>query len=73
MKALDLWLGEFPDIAHLRPGRTLIDWPHKRHEANIGFETAMEQLCALECSAPLMRMRMLMVQEPQALFQGARL
>ncbi|TCV68448.1 amidohydrolase family protein [Pseudomonas fluorescens] len=43
------------------------DWPHTQHEAQVGFETVMAQLRALECSASLMHA--LMVQAPQALFK----
>lgn len=42
------------------------DWPHTQHEANVGFETVMAQLRALECSAS--QMHALMVQAPRALF-----
>ncbi|MGX1175452.1 amidohydrolase family protein [Pseudomonas sp. R151218B TE3479] len=43
------------------------DWPHTQHEAQVGFETVMGQLRALECSASLMHA--LMIQTPQALFK----
>ncbi|WP_431081473.1 amidohydrolase family protein [Pseudomonas thivervalensis] len=42
------------------------DWPHTQHEANVGFETVMAQLRALECSAS--QTHALMVQAPRALF-----
>ncbi|WP_413795433.1 MULTISPECIES: amidohydrolase family protein [unclassified Pseudomonas] len=42
------------------------DWPHTQHEADVGFETVMAQLSALECSAS--RMHALMIQAPRALF-----
>ncbi|TWC13403.1 MULTISPECIES: amidohydrolase [unclassified Pseudomonas] len=42
------------------------DWPHTQHEPTIGFETVMEQLQALDCSASLRRA--LMLQAPQELF-----
>ena len=43
------------------------DWPHTQHEKQVGFETVMAQLRALECSASLRHA--LMVQAPQALFK----
>lgn len=54
---------------HFGPERLVwgSDWPHTQHEEHVGFETVMEQLCALECSGPLMRA--LMVQAPQVLFK----
>jgi predicted TIM-barrel fold metal-dependent hydrolase len=41
------------------------DWPHTQHEESVGFNTVVEQLQALDCSAQFMRS--LLVDAPQAL------
>ncbi|MBC3362297.1 amidohydrolase family protein [Pseudomonas sp. SWRI154] len=43
------------------------DWPHTQYEGNVGFDTVMQQLHALEGSAHLMRA--LMVETPRHLFR----
>ncbi|WP_210644507.1 amidohydrolase family protein [Pseudomonas sp. Tri1] len=43
------------------------DWPHTQHEGNVGFDTVMAQLQALQCSAPLMRA--LLVETARSLFR----
>lgn len=43
------------------------DWPHTQHEESIGFNTVVEQLQALDCSAQLMRS--LLVDAPKALLR----
>lgn len=45
------------------------DWPHTQHEESIGFNTVVEQLQALDCSAQLMRS--LLVDAPKALLRFA--
>jgi predicted TIM-barrel fold metal-dependent hydrolase len=42
------------------------DWPHTQHEESVGFNTVVEQLQALDCSAQFMRS--LLVDAPQVLF-----
>lgn len=43
------------------------DWPHTQHEKNVGFDTVMSQLQALQCSAPLKHA--LLVEAPRSLFR----
>jgi predicted TIM-barrel fold metal-dependent hydrolase len=43
------------------------DWPHTQHESDVGFDTVMQQLQALECPPQLMRA--LMVETPRTLFK----
>ncbi|UZE84340.1 amidohydrolase family protein [Pseudomonas viciae] len=43
------------------------DWPHTQHEKNVGFDTVISQLQALQCSAPLKHA--LLVEAPRSLFR----